>query len=169
MDFSTDASSTALSLADFFHGESGDPLLPPKGFREWREQTAWAASLYEQEFLGSPSPRVRISANGVETEVINLNAYNYLGLATHPEVIAAAQEALARYGSGACGSPLLAGRSDLHRRLEEALAAFLGRESAILFNSGFGGAAGCVAGLLRRGDVAVAATRSFLPSGRPCF
>ena len=93
MDFST-AASTPLSLADFFHGESDDPLAPPKGFRQWREDTAWAASLYEQELLGSPSPHVRIVVEGIAQPVINLNSYNYLGLATHPEVIAAAQQAL---------------------------------------------------------------------------
>jgi 8-amino-7-oxononanoate synthase len=52
--------------------------------------------------------------------------------------------------------------SDLHCQLEQALSAFLGRESTILFNSSFGGALGSLAGLLRKGDVAVLDSRSHL-------
>src|SRR2546425_867536 len=66
-----------------------------------------------------------------------------------------ARRALAIYGPGACGSPLLSGMTDLHRALEARVSAFLGRESTMLFSSGFGGALGCLAGLLRRGDDAV--------------
>lgn len=160
MGFSPNSTALPLSLADFFHGESSDPLAPPRGFREWRDETGWAASLYEQEFHGGPTPRTRVVTDGAEAEVINLTSYNYLGLATHPAVVAAAQEALASRGAGACGSPLLAGMTDLHRELERKLAQFLGRESALLFNSGFGGAMGSVAGLLRRGDVALADERA---------
>jgi glycine C-acetyltransferase len=50
---------------------------------------------------------------------------------------------------------MLSGMTDLHRRLEARLSEFLGREAAMLFNSGFGGAMGSLAGCLRRGDVAV--------------
>ena len=67
-------------------------------------------------------------------------------MATHPETIAAAQEALATYGTGACGSPVLSGMTDLHHRLERRMSGFLGRESTMLFNSGFGGALGSLSG-----------------------
>jgi 7-keto-8-aminopelargonate synthetase-like enzyme len=63
---------------------------------------------------------------------------------------------------GACGSPMLSGMTDLHRKLERALADFLGREDAMLFNSGFGGALGTLAGLLRKSDVAIMDNRSHL-------
>ena len=78
--------------------------------------------------------------------MINLCSYNYLGLANHPEVIAAAHEALTTHGLGACGSPMLSGMTDLHRKLERKIAQFLGREDAMLFNSGFGGALGTISG-----------------------
>jgi glycine C-acetyltransferase len=78
-----------------------------------------------------------------------------MGLATHPQVIRAAKKALNRYGTGACGSPVLSGLADLHRDLEQKLVAFTGRENVMLFNSGFGGALGTVAGLLRKGDAAI--------------
>jgi glycine C-acetyltransferase len=94
--------------------------------------------------------------------VINLSSYNYLGLVKHPATIAAAQEALAEFGTGACGSPMLSGMTRLHRRLEARLQEFLGREAAMLFNSGFGGAMGSLAGCLRKGDVAVIDSKAHL-------
>ncbi len=144
-----------LSLADFVFSESPDPSIPPEDFTRWRQATAWATSLYEPSLLGPPIPRTRLEAAGVSRAIVNLSSYNYLGLATHPETIAAAQEALATYGTGACGSPILSGMTELHHRLEHRMSEFLGRESTMLFNSGFGGALGSLAGLLRKGDVAV--------------
>jgi 7-keto-8-aminopelargonate synthetase-like enzyme len=61
----------------------------------------------------------------------------------------------ARAITGACGSPILSGMTDVHRALERKLATFLGYEDVMLFNSGFGGALGMLAGVLRRDDVAV--------------
>ncbi len=151
-----------LSLADFYLSDSEDPLVPPDDFSRWRRETRWASSLYERSLLGGPVPRTEVEVDGARRAVINLSSYNYLGLARHPETIAAAQQALADYGTGACGSPLLSGMTDLHRQLEAELSAFLGRESTMLFNSGFGGALGSLSGLLRKGDVAVLDSRSHL-------
>lgn len=67
-------------------------------------------------------------------EVIILGSNDYLGLANHPEVIARAQEALARYGAGPALNPPLA-TTPIHEALCEALARFHGTESALLFNS----------------------------------
>lgn len=146
-----------FSLADFLFSDpdSTDPLVPPAAFTEWRAAASWATSLYEPSLHGPAVPRTRLDCDGVVRSVINLSSYNYLGLAHHPEVIAAAQAALQTHGLGACGSPMLSGMSDLHRRLEQRLATLLGTESAMLFSSGFGGAIGALAGLLRKGDVAV--------------
>jgi 8-amino-7-oxononanoate synthase len=151
-----------LSLADFVVGDSDDPLVPPAAFTEWRQAGAWEATLYEPEMLGSAAARTTINYEGKPRSVINLCSYNYLGLANRTEVIAAAQEALTKYGMGACGSPLLSGMTDLHRQLERRVADFLGREDAMLFNSGFGGALGTISGLLRKTDVAVLDNRSHL-------
>src|ERR1700732_1354564 len=151
-----------LSLADFVVGDSDDPLVPPAAFTEWRQAGAGEATLYEPEMLGSAAARTTINYEGKPRSVINLCSYNYLGLANRAEVIAAAQEALKKYGMGACGSPLLSGMTDLHRQLERRVADFLGREDAMLFNSGFGGALGTISGLLRKTDVAVLDNRSHL-------
>src|ERR671936_945797 len=151
-----------LSLADFVVGDSDDPLVPPAAFTEWRRAGAWEASLYEPELLAPAVARTTIHYDGKARPVINLCSYNYLGLANRPEIIAAAREALAKYGMGACGSPLLSGMTDLHRELERRVADFLGREDAMLFNSGFGGALGTISGLLRKSDVAILDNRSHL-------
>lgn len=146
---------TDYSLADFYFSDSLDPLDPPAEFGAWRKSGEWEASLYGPAMLGAAVPRLRIHRGGRVSSVINLTSYNYMGFATHPEVIAAAQDALAHYGTGACGSPILSGMADLHRELEARLAAFMDRESVMLYSSGFGGAMGAISGLLRKGDAAI--------------
>ncbi len=142
-------------LADFFLSDGDDPFVPPSDFGAWVEAGRRVLALYEPTLLEGPDPRTVLDGTGGSQRVINLASYNYLGLSRRPEVIAAACAALQEYGTGACGSPQLSGRTDLHRQLEEELSAFLGREQTVLFNSGFAGALGVMAGLLRKGDVAV--------------
>lgn len=151
-----------LSLSNFLAGETSDPLQAPPTFTNWMRVGAWAAELYEPQLLGTADARTTIDYGGKPQSVINLCSYNYLGLANHPEVIAAAHEALRTHGLGACGSPMLSGMTDLHRELERRVAKFLGREDAMLFNSGFGGALGTISGLLRKTDVAILDNRSHL-------
>ena len=151
-----------FSLSNFLAGESDDPLQAPASFTDWIRLGAWAVELYEPELLASADARTMINYGGKPRPVINLCSYNYLGLANHPEVLAAAHEALRTHGMGACGSPMLSGMTDLHRELERRVAKFLGREDAMLFNSGFGGALGTISGLLRKSDVAILDNRSHL-------
>ena len=151
-----------LSLGNFLASKGKDPLQAPLSFTKWMQMQAigFAAELYEPEMLSSADARTAITFDGKRRPVINLCSYNYLGLANHPEVIAAAHDALTSHGLGACGSPMLSGMTDLHRELERKLAQFLGREDAMLFNSGFGGALGIISSLLRKTDVAVLDNRS---------
>src|SRR5881275_2060836 len=151
-----------LSLSNFLAGETNDPLEAPPSFTNWMRVGAWAVKLYEPELLASADARTTIRYDGKSQRVINLCSYNYLGLANHPDVIAAAHEALNTHGLGACGSPMLSGMTDLHRELESRIAKFLGREDVMLFNSGFGGALGTISGLLRKSDVAILDNRSHL-------
>ena len=151
-----------LSLSNFLAGESDDPLQAPASFTNWMRLGAWAVQLYEPELLASADARTVINYGGKPRPVINLCSYNYLGLANHPEVLAAAHEALRTHGMGACGSPMLSGMTDLHRELERRVAKFLKREDAMLFNRGFGGALGTISGLLRKTDVALLDNRSHL-------
>lgn len=151
-----------LSLGNFIANESNDPLQAPPSFTNWVRAVAMAAELYEPEMLATADARTTIRYDGKPLSVINLCSYNYLGLANHPDVIASAHEALKTHGLGACGAPVLSGMTDLHRELEHQVAKFLGREDAMLFNSGFGGALGTVSGLLRKSDVAILDNRSHL-------
>ncbi len=85
--------------------------------------------------------------------VLLLCSNNYLGLADHPAVREAAAEAAMRWGVGAGASRLVSGTMTIHRRLEERLAAFKRRETALLFGSGYLANTGSVAALARPGDV----------------
>ena len=85
--------------------------------------------------------------------VLLLCSDNCLGLADHPRVREAAAEAAMRWGVGAGATRLASGTMTVHRRLEERLAAFIRRESALLFGSGFLAGAGVIAALARPGDV----------------
>ena len=143
------------SLADFLYPQGGDPLVPPSDFSAWIARHQDAVGMFEPRMLGAVGPRMMVERGDMRREVVNLSSYNYLGLATHPEVMEAAHKTLEQYGTGACGSPLLSGMTDLHRSLEHRLAEFLGFEDCMLFNSGFAGGMGSIAGLLRKGDVAI--------------
>jgi 8-amino-7-oxononanoate synthase len=86
-------------------------------------------------------------------EVVMLGSNNYLGLANHPEVKRAARHALQTYGSGCAGSRLLNGTLDIHVELEERLAAFMQREAALVFTTGFQVNLGVLSCLLGRHDL----------------
>ncbi|MBD1821008.1 glycine C-acetyltransferase [Cyanobacteria bacterium FACHB-DQ100] len=87
--------------------------------------------------------RILISPQGAEIEikggqtVLNFCTNNYLGLATHPDVIAAAQEGLAKYGFGLSSVRFICGTQAIHKELEARLSAFLGTEDTILYNACF--------------------------------
>ena len=72
---------------------------------------------------------------------------NYLGLATHPRVIAAVQEAVGEFGVGAGGPPILNGHGPLHRELEDRLAEHEGQEAALVFSSGYSANVGMMSAL----------------------
>lgn len=88
-------------------------------------------------------------------EVVNLCSNNYLGLANHPALKAAALEAIATYGVGSGAVRTIAGNMAIHQQLEAELAAFKHTEAALLYQSGFTANAGTVAALLGKDDVVV--------------
>jgi 8-amino-7-oxononanoate synthase len=93
--------------------------------------------------------------NQTDRDMINLGSNNYLGLTTHPEVVDAAKKALDQFGTGNGAGSMVGGTFTIHRELEEELADFTGKESAILFNSGYNANIGIISGLLRPGDVVI--------------
>jgi 8-amino-7-oxononanoate synthase len=86
-------------------------------------------------------------------DVIMLSSNNYLGLADHPQVAAAAKDAIDRYGLGTAAARGLAGNTLEHETLERELAAFKTAEAALLFNSGYAGNVGTIAALMGPEDV----------------
>ena len=110
--------------------------------KEFRERLAHdtkaldAAGLLKRErVIGSAQGPVVRLADG--REMINLCANNYLGLANHPAVLKAAQDALTRYGYGVASVRFICGTQSVHRELEERLSAYLSMEDTILYSSCF--------------------------------
>jgi 8-amino-7-oxononanoate synthase len=89
------------------------------------------------------------------SELIMLGSNNYLGLTTHPHVRERAREALEKYGTSCTGSRLLNGNLDIHVELEERLARFVGKESALVFSTGFGTNLGTISAIVGRHDSVV--------------
>jgi 8-amino-7-oxononanoate synthase len=85
--------------------------------------------------------------------LLNLSSNDYLGLAGDSRLIAASQEAAARWGAGSTASRLIVGTLVLHQDVESEVAAFKGTERAVLFNSGYMANVGVIAGLTGKGDV----------------
>jgi 8-amino-7-oxononanoate synthase len=88
-------------------------------------------------------------------EVINFSSNNYLGIANHPALAAAAKTAIDRYGCGSGASRLISGNMTLHEQLEARLARFKNTEAALVFNSGFQANLGILSTLAGEGDVIV--------------
>lgn len=88
-------------------------------------------------------------------ELIMLGSNNYLGLTTHPHVRERAAEALAKYGTSCTGSRLLNGNLDIHEELEQRLATFVGKESCLVFSTGFGANIGTISAVVGRHDTVV--------------
>ncbi|MFJ4690293.1 glycine C-acetyltransferase [Streptomyces sp. NPDC088766] len=116
-----------------------------------------AAGLHKPErVIGTPqSATVAVTAGGRPGEVLNFCANNYLGLADHPEVIAAAHEALDRWGYGMASVRFICGTQEVHKELEARLSAFLGQEDTILYSSCFDANGGVFETLLGPEDAVI--------------
>ena len=117
-----------------------------------------AQGLFKTERLitSAQSGRVRIAqAAGADRDVINLCANNYLGLANHPALIAAATQAMEHHGFGMASVRFICGTQDLHRALEQALARFLGKADSILFAACFDANGGLFEPLLGPEDAVI--------------
>ena len=91
----------------------------------------------------------------MDRQVLNLCANNYLGLADHPEVVAAAKEALDRWGYGMASVRFICGTQEVHKELEQALTEFLGTEDTILYSSCFDANGGIFEALLDERDAVI--------------
>ena len=113
-----------------------------------------AGTFKSERTITSPQgPHVTIA--GRDGDVINLCANDYLGLANHPEVVAAAHEALDRWGFGVASVRFICGTLELHEQLEAALTSFLGTEETILYPSCFDANGGLFETLLTDEDAVI--------------
>jgi glycine C-acetyltransferase len=116
-----------------------------------------SAGLYKRERkIVSPQDGLIAVANGdVETEVINLCANNYLGLANSPKLIQEAKRGLDKYGFGTASVRFICGTQNVHRELETALSAFLGHDDTIVFSSCFDANGGVFEALFGESDAII--------------
>ena len=114
----------------------------------WRDQGLYRALRCVE---GDQGPTLLLDGQ----EVINFSSNNYLGLANHPKLAAAAMMAIERYGCGSGASRLISGNMTLHEELEARLAQFKNTDAALVFNSGFQANVGILSTLAGEGDVIV--------------
>ena len=116
------------------------------------------AGLYKSErIIATPQgAHIRtVAPDGTTREVLNLCANNYLGLSSHPDVIAAAHEALRTHGYGLSSVRFICGTQDLHKTLEARLSNFLGTEDTILYAAAFDANGGLFEPLLGEQDAVI--------------
>jgi glycine C-acetyltransferase len=115
--------------------------------------TLKAEGLYKGEAVISTPQSARIGVG--DQQLLNFCANNYLGLADHPVMIAAAQQALERWGFGMASVRFICGTAEIHKELERRLAQFLGTEDAILYSSCFDANGGLFETLLGPEDAVI--------------
>lgn len=125
-------------------------LLQAKLSQYQEPQKAKAAGIYPYFRKIESEQDTEVIING--KKVLMFGSNSYMGLTNHPKVKEAAIEATKKYGTGLAGSPFLNGTLDIHKELEQKLAAFVGKEDAMLFSTGFGVNLGVVSTLTGRND-----------------
>ena len=120
--------------------------------REWTEQRHGA--LYNVYLKGGSAPRAEIGIGEMRTDepVRIFSTNHYLGLHRHPEVVKAAKQAVETHGAGVGTSAPSGGYTEMHRRLEDSLTNFVGKEAGIIFPTGYTANLGTIAALCGRGD-----------------
>jgi glycine C-acetyltransferase len=119
-----------------------------------RLQETREAGTFKTELVMSTPQGAHVDVEG-RGELLNLCANNYLGLASHPDIVAAAHEALDRWGYGMASVRFICGTQSLHNELEERLSGFLGTEDTILFSSCFDANGGLFEALLDERDAVI--------------
>ncbi|MCK4798409.1 MAG: aminotransferase class I/II-fold pyridoxal phosphate-dependent enzyme [Spirochaetes bacterium] len=155
---SQDSKFEEKTLADFVYYPSNDLFGKANLFYEAINKKD--ASLFEMlsYYLDSPSSSYSsfIHRKTKKTRnMIMMGSNNYLGLTTHPDVIKAGIDALKKYGTGNGAGAMVGGTLSIHKKLEEDLADFTGKESAMIFNSGYSTNLGVISGLLRPQDAII--------------
>ncbi len=120
-------------------------------FKKHEEVKAMGLYPYFQPIYENYGPIVKMDGR----EIVMAGSNNYLGLTTDPRVKEAAIEAIKKYGTGCSGSRYLNGTLDIHIKLEEQLAEFVGKEAALLFSTGFQTNQGAIVPLIGKDDYVI--------------
>jgi glycine C-acetyltransferase len=112
------------------------------------------AGLYKEERIITTPQSASIKTDD-NAEVLNFCANNYLGLSSHPQVIEASIEAIKTHGFGMSSVRFICGTQDIHKELEEKIAAFVGQEDAILYAAAFDANGGLFEPLLGKEDAII--------------
>lgn len=105
----------------------------------------------ERRLMGPQGSEIHVT----QGQVLNLCANNYLGLANHPAIVQAAETGLETHGYGMASVRFICGTQDLHKRLEQAVSAFLGTDDTILYSSCFDANGGLFEVLLSESDAVI--------------
>jgi 7-keto-8-aminopelargonate synthetase-like enzyme len=142
------------STADYLMDASPDLLSKARAFEQW-ESTRLAQGLlpFARSLQAPPAAHTTLrEQDGRDLVGLNFSSQDYLALSSHPAVLTAAQEAMARFGVHSAGSSVLAGNVGDGVALEQALADFLGLHQVLLFPTGWAAGFGVIKGLVRPDD-----------------
>lgn len=109
----------------------------------------------ERQITSPQGPVIEVDHKGQKRKVLNFCANNYLGLADHPDIVKAAQDTMNDYGFGMASVRFICGTTDLHRKVEQEIADYLGYEDSILFAACFDANGGVFEPLLEADDAII--------------
>ncbi|WP_183580218.1 aminotransferase class I/II-fold pyridoxal phosphate-dependent enzyme [Mucilaginibacter sp. X5P1] len=146
-----------LSFKDFENMEGLDLHQTAQEFsnyiEDWDGRDHWN---YRQESLSGCKPDLDVMHKGIlYKNCVGLVFNDYLGFTNHPKVKQAAIEAIERYGVGAAASPAIGGHMSYHRQIEEKIAEFFKRDSAMIYTTGYTANSATIQALLKKEDLAI--------------
>ena len=128
-------------------------LLQTKLAKYTEPQKAKALGIYPYFRAIESEQDPEVIMDGKKVLMFGSNCYS--GLVNHPKVKEAAIEAIRKYGTGCAGSPFLNGTLDLHKKLEQRIAEYIGKEDVMIYSTGFGVNLGVVSTLTGREDYVI--------------
>ena len=158
---SEELSSDKFSLAHFVESEYSnidlfDRMRKFDTFRvQWERSNKYGYKTVRESSKGERVNLSRVRKNNRKDYIV-MGSNDYLGLGSHPDVVAAAHGALDVYGFGSTGSPVTTGTTDLHNELCEKIAKIHKKEAALLFNSGYAANIGIISAVTAANDLVVA-------------
>lgn len=141
----------ALDIGGYDDPQSRDVFAKARSFELVKQAKAFGMYPFYKPLDDNQGPEAIVDGK----RVIMLGSNNYLGLTRHPRVIQAARDAVEKYGTSMTGSRLMNGTTNLHVALEEKIAHFLRRESALVFSTGYQANLGAISALVNRHAAAV--------------